>query len=151
MLSMIENRTEILPVWIFENGQSTWLNSRIQGQMVPILHCVLIPTTKVWPYSWWDSVPHHNSTQVLFLFLYAPVNFVLSLQSLSPIRLFATPWTAACQASLSITNSLSSPKAISIEPVMPSSHLILCCPLLLLSSIFPSIRVFSNKSALHIR
>ena len=87
MLSMIENRTEILPVWIFENGQSTWLNSRIQGQMVPIFLCVLIPTTKVWPYSWWDSVPHHNSTQVLFLFLYASVNFVLSLQSLSPVRL----------------------------------------------------------------
>ena len=63
----------------------------------------------------------------------------------------ATPWTAACQASPSITNFRSSFRLISIELVMPSSHLILCCPLLLLPSIFPSIRVFSNESALHIR
>ena len=62
-----------------------------------------------------------------------------------------TPWTAACQASLCITNSRSLPKPMSIELVMPSNHLILCCPLLLLPSIFPSIRVFSNESALHIR
>ena len=61
----------------------------------------------------------------------------------------ATPWTAACQASLSISSNL--PKLMSIESVMPSSHLILCCPLLLLPSIFPSIRVFSNESVLHIR
>ena len=67
------------------------------------------------------------------------------------VRLFATPWTTACQASLSITNSRSPPKPMSIESVMPSNHLILCCPLLLLPSIFPSIRVFSNESALHIR
>ena len=65
--------------------------------------------------------------------------------------LFATPWTATLQASLSITNSQSLPKLMSIEVVMPSNHLILCCPLLLLSSIFPSIRVFSNESALRIR
>ena len=62
----------------------------------------------------------------------------------------ATPWTAARQASLSITNSQSPPKPMSIESVMPSSHLILCCPLLLPPSTFPSIRVFSNKSVLHI-
>ena len=61
-----------------------------------------------------------------------------------------TPWTAASQASLSITNSRSPPKPMSIESVMPSNHHILCCPLLLLPSIFPSIRVFSNESALHI-
>ena len=67
------------------------------------------------------------------------------------VRLFATPWTTACQASLSITNSRSSLRLMSIESVMPSSHLILCCPLLLLPSIFPSIRVFCNESALHIR
>ena len=73
-----------------------------------------------------------------------------SVQSLSRVRLFATPWTAARQASLSITNSQSPPKPMSIEPVMPFNHLILCCPLLLLS-IFPSIRVFANESALHIR
>ena len=62
-----------------------------------------------------------------------------------------TPWTAACQAFLSITNSQSLLKLMSIELVMPSNHLILCCPLLLLPSIFPSIRVFSNESVLHIR
>ena len=74
-----------------------------------------------------------------------------SVQSLSCVRLFATPWTAARQASLSITNSRSLPKLMSIESVMPSNHLILCRPLLLLPSIFPSIRVFSNESAFRIR
>ena len=74
-----------------------------------------------------------------------------SVQSLSHIQLFATPLTAARQASLSITNSQSSPKPMSIESVMPSNHLILCRPLFLLPSIFPSIRVFSNESALRIR
>ena len=70
---------------------------------------------------------------------------------LSHVRLFATPWTTAHQASLSITNSWSLLKLMSIKSVMPSNHLILCHPLLLLPSIFPSIRVFSNESALHIR
>ena len=74
-----------------------------------------------------------------------------SVQSLSHVWLFATPWTAACQASLSITNSRSLPKLMSIESVMSSSLLILCCPLLLLPSILPSTGVFSNDSALHIR
>ena len=74
-----------------------------------------------------------------------------SVQLLSRVRLFATPWTAAHQASLSITKSWSSPKLMSIESVMPSNHLILCCPLLLLPSIFPNIRVFSKMSALLIR
>ena len=69
-----------------------------------------------------------------------------SVQSLNRVRLFATPWIAARQASLSITNSRSSLRLMSIESVMPSSHLILCCPLLLLSPIPPSIRVFSNES-----
>ena len=74
-----------------------------------------------------------------------------SVQSLSCVRLFATSWTTACQASLSITNSWSLLKLISTELVMPSNHLILCCPLLLLLSIFPSIRVFSDESVLCIR
>ena len=74
-----------------------------------------------------------------------------SVQSLSRVRLFATPWTAACQASLSITSCRSLPKLMSIKSVMPSNHLILCRPLLLLPSIFPSIRVFSNESAFHMR
>ena len=74
-----------------------------------------------------------------------------SVQLLSRVQLFATPWTAACQASLSITNSWSPPKPMSINSVMPSYHLILCHPLLLLPSSFPSIRVLSSESALHIR
>ena len=74
-----------------------------------------------------------------------------SVQSLSRVQLFLTPWIAARQASLSITNSQSSPKLTSIESVVPSSHLILCRPLLLLPSIPPSIRVFSNKSTLCMR
>ena len=74
-----------------------------------------------------------------------------SIQLLSHVRLFVTPWTAERQASLSITNSQSLPKLMSIESMMPSNYLILCCPLLLLPSIFPSIRVFSNELALRIR
>ena len=75
----------------------------------------------------------------------------ISVKSLSPVHLFATPWTAACQASLSITNSWSILKLMSIESVMPYNHLILCHPLLLLPSIRPSIRVFSNESVIRIR
>ena len=74
-----------------------------------------------------------------------------SVQQLSHVQLFVTPWTAAHQASLSITNTWSLHKLMSIESVMPSNHLVLCHPLLLLPSIFPSIRVFSNESALCIR
>ena len=89
-------------------------------------------------------------------FNYSILNTILSVQfssvqSLSHVQLFATPWTAAHQASLSITNSWSPPKPMSIESVMPSNHLILCRPLFLLPSIFPSIRVFSNESALRMR
>ena len=76
---------------------------------------------------------------------------ISSVQSLIHVQFFVTPRTAACQASLPITNSLSLLKLMLIESVMPSNHLILCCPLLLLPSIFPSIRVFSNESALCIR
>ena len=75
----------------------------------------------------------------------------MMVQSLSRVQLFVIPWTAACQVSLSITNSRSLLKLMSIESVMASNHLILCCPLLLLPSVFPSIRVFSNESALRIR
>ena len=80
----------------------------------------------------------------------SPMQFSL-VQSLSHVWLFATPWTTAHQVSLSITNSRSPPKPMSIESVMPSNHLILCHALLLLPSISPSIRVFSSKSALCIR
>ena len=80
-----------------------------------------------------------------------PIVIFCSVQLLSHVWLSATPWTSARQASLSITNSRSLPKLIAIELVMPSNHCTVCCPLLLLPSIFPNIRVFSNESALHIR
>ena len=83
--------------------------------------------------------------------LVSPYPHFSSVQSLSPVWLFAKPWTAACQASLSITNSQSLPKLMSIESMMPSDHLILCRSLLLPPSIFPSIRVFSKESVLRIR
>ena len=84
-----------------------------------------------------------------FLLHYMNIQFSW-VQSLSHVRLLVIPWTAACQASLSITNSRSLPKLMSIESVMPSNHLILCHPLLLLPSVFLSIWVFSNESALNI-
>ena len=95
--------------------------------------------------------PLQNSYQQYKRVLFSPYPLSVqfsSVQSLSLVWLFATPWTAARQASLSITNSQSSLKLMSIESVMPSNHLILCRPLLLLPSIFLSIRVFSNESVL---
>ena len=116
----------------------------------------------------WQDAPH--SSMVLSLSLFSILSFILcfplllsspipytfilpniSVQSLSRVWLFATPWTAACQASLSITNSQSLLRLMSIELMMPSNHLILCHPLLLLPSIFPNIRVFSNESVLRLR
>ena len=102
---------------------------------------------------WWTTVPGSQRVEhdwVTNIHFHIAVTFS-SVQFLSHVQLFVTPWTAACQASLSITNSQSSPKPMSIVSVMPSNHLILCRPLLLLPSIFPSIRVFSNESALCIR
>ena len=86
-----------------------------------------------------------------FFFFLVYLSQFSSVKSLSHVELFATPGTIACQASLSITNCWSLPKPMSIESAMPSNHLILCRPLLLLPSIFPSIRVFSNELVLHIR
>ena len=112
--------------------------------------------------SWTGKIPWRRKWQSSTVFLsgksygqrsladYCPSVQFSSVQLLSPVRLFSTPWTAACQASLSITNSQSSPKLTFIESVMPSNHLILCRPLLLLPSIFLSLRVFSNESVLPI-
>ena len=88
---------------------------------------------------------------MLYFFPKSILNLLSLVQLLSRVQLFATPLTEAHQASLSITNSRSPPKPMSIELMMPSNHLILCCPLLLLPSIFPSIRIFSNEASLHIR
>ena len=109
-------------------------------------------------HSIWDlSFPSRDQTTTLAIeewilnhWITREVPKFSSVQSLSHVQLFATPWTAACQASISITNHWSLLKLISIESVMPSNHLILCCPLLP-PSIFPNIRVISNESVLCIR
>ena len=88
---------------------------------------------------------------IIKLYSISPSKVISSVQLLSHVQLFAIPWTAARQTSLSFINSQSLLKLMSIESVMPSNHLILCCPLLLLPSIFPCIRVFSNESILCIR
>ena len=104
--------------------------------------CDPSPCCTRWTYS--PREPNSYSTHNSGLLAKAVLQyFFSSVQSLSRVALFATPWTAACQASLSITNSRSLPKIMSIESVMPFNHLILCRPLLLLPSIFPNIRVFS--------
>ena len=101
------------------------------------------------------KVCHRTNVKMLQIFPCCtnrfPFSWLSSVQSLSRVRLFATPWTAECQASLTITNFQSLLKLMSIESVRSSNHLILCHPLLLLPSIFPSIRVFSSESVLHIR
>ena len=101
---------------------------------------------------YWLSVFFGKESVFVFFFFwsYHAASFIHSFQMLSRVQLFATPWTAARQASLSITNSQSLPKLMSIESVMPSSHLILC-RLLLLPSNPPSIRIFSNESTLSMR
>ena len=105
--------------------------------------------------SWMDSgieTQQLSNRTFSVLFQIFPSHFpISSIHSLSRVRLFVTPWTAARQASLSITNSQSLLKVMCIKSVIPSNHLILCCPLLLPPAIFPSIRFFSNESVIHIR
>ena len=101
---------------------------------------------------WWGEIKliSHNRLEVPMTFFFSSVQFS-SVQSLSCVWLFATPWTAVRQAFLSITNFWSLFKLIFTMLMMPSDHLILCCPHFLLPSIIPSIRVFSNESVLHMR
>ena len=113
-------------------------------------HCNLIVFMLFPKLAFQGEIVVPRSFVLLFLFLKYSVQFS-SVQWLSRVQLFATPWTAAHQASLSMTNSWSLFKLMSIELVMPSNHLILCHPLILLPSIFPSIRVFSNETAFCIR
>ena len=130
------------------------------GEKGTSLHCwweckLIQPLWKtVWRFLKKTGIKLPYDPEIPLLGIY-PVQFssvqFSSVQSLSHVWLFETPWTAARQASLSITNSRSLLKLMSIESVMPSNHLILCRPLLLLPSIFPSIRVFSNESVLLIR
>ena len=128
---------------------SRWCHPTISSFVVPFSSCPQsfpatgsFPMSQLFPSSC-QSIWASASASVL------PTNH--SVQSLSHVWLFVTPWTAACQTSLSITNSRNLLKLTSTESVMPSNHFILCCPLLLLLSIFPSIRVFSNESVLCIR
>ena len=114
------------------------------------------PTSPVLTGRFFTSEPPGKPRHLVYLVKFAKHlrdirKYFSSVQLLSHVQLFATPWTAARQASLSITNSQSLLKLMSIEPVVPSNHLILCCPLLLMPPIFPSIRVFSNESLPHIR
>ena len=97
------------------------------------------------------SIPTHTHIQHIYVSHDTHIGFISVQFSLQSCPTFATPWTAACQVFLSITNSQTLLKLVSIESVMPFIYLILCCPLLLLPSIFPSIRVFSNESVLCIR
>ena len=117
---------------------------------------VNITVTIYWVFRVWLEISTLLKPHLILITILAKPSFsrvpvlVQLVQLLGHVRPFATPWTAAHQASLSITNSRSLLKLLSIKSVMPSSHLILCHPLLLLPSIFPSIRVFSNESVLHI-
>ena len=138
-------------LWVFPVHQARALVSCIQPGLVISFTLDNIHVLMLFS---WNIAPSPSPTESKSLFYTSVVLTFLyfsPVQSLSCVQLFATPWTAACQASLSITNFWSVPKLMSIESVMPSNHLILCHPLLLLPSIFPSIRVFSNESALHIR
>ena len=143
-------------MWIIIHTQScptlqSPLGSSVHGILeARILEWVAIPFSRA--SSWCRDLTWLSYTASRFLITELsgkPMRTIRSVQWLSRVQLFATPWTAACQASLSFTQSLL--RFMSIESVIPSNHLILCCPLLLLPSIFPSIRVFSSESVLRIR
>ena len=113
--------------------------------MVPVISCIIVPDIQN------SCLTGRKMLKVRSLGTWGILSKYSSVQLLSRVRLFATPWIAAHQASLSITNSWSSLRLVSIKLVMPSSHLFLCCPLLLLPSIPPSIKVFANESTLCMR
>ena len=124
----------------------TWLSDSTELNWLGLLdHMIVLFLDFLW---YLQTVSHSGCTCLHF---YPHCIQFSSVQSLSRVWLFVTPWTTARQASLSIINSRSLPKPMSIESVMPFNHLIVCLPLLLLPSIFPSIRVFSNESTFHMR
>jgi len=137
-----ERYQKVLNDWDNHNGVVTYLEPDILEYAV----MWALGSTTINKVSGGDEIPSK-----LFQILKADAVKVMHSVQFSHVRLFVTPWTAPSQASLSITNSQSPPKPMSTESVMPSNHLILCRPLLLLPSLFPSIGVFSNESALHIR
>ena len=137
---------------------SQWCYLSISSSVTPFPFCPqFFPVSGFCPTSWLfasggQSIGASASASVLPMNIQSWLPFSsVSVQSLSCAWLFVTPWTTALQASRSIINSQSLPKLMSMESVMPSNHLILCRPLLLLPSIFPSIRIFSNESALRMR
>ena len=126
----------------------------INGSIISVLLCEKQIMACILKITWKNKLPVYSGFQLSLDWKYQWLEntwLYQSVQSLSNVRLFATPWTAACQASLSITNSQSLLKLMSIQLVMPSNHLILCRPLLLLPSIFLSIREFSSESVFCIR
>ena len=127
------------------------MTKRRMDQFIPIFRkmCKIGPSINQFAHCY--TAYNCKNWDINFAYFCFKSHYISSVQSLSPVRLFVTPWTAAHQASLSIIKSQSPPKPMSTESVMPSNHFILCCPLLLLPSIFPSIRVFSNESAICIR
>ena len=137
-------------------GKVAWLEGlclnavSLQQKKNSVIGTLFLPIHKLWCLYCVTKAKFHNLHLEELMIVSCNSKFS-SVQSLSRVWLFVTPWTAARQASLSITNSRSLLKRMSIKLVMPSNHLILYCPLLLLPSIFPSIRVFSNESVLHIR
>ena len=123
---------------------------RPEESSILIMHVRWLPWSFIHSWMFFESTRTRHfvmDTCVKWQNILAHESLSSSVQSLSHVQLFATPWTAECQASLSITSSWSLLKLMSIESVMPSNHLILCHPLLLPPSIFPRIRVFSNESA----
>ena len=150
--------------FLYPDSQTlSWLLNALQSEPLPFLrnsslaNCssIILLSNPFHPSSSQKWHTPQDSTLISHIFNIKPnmlrYRGYQSVQSLSRVRLFATSLMAACQASLSITNSWSSLRLMSIKSVMPSSHLILCCPLFLLPAIPPSIRVFSNESTLHMR
>jgi len=131
-------RVEAAMLWAWEESQKHSWSADSEPQC-----CATVSQSQQLPVDRLLTMREQKSSITLHIFS--------SVQSLSRVRLFATPWITARQASLSITNSQNSPRFMPIESVMPSGHLILCRPLLLLPPIPPSIRVFSNESTLHMR
>ena len=142
------NNCFLKEIWMFKTIRNTWERTWELGSIINIPGYLLWIKSSQYKF-WGTSVRRTKGGKFPWLKCY--LLLFSSVQSLSCVQLFATPWTAVRQASLSITNSQSLPKPMSIESVMPSNHLIFCRPLFLLPSIFPSIRVFSNESALRIR
>ena len=154
---------ESFPIWSLQSNEKSYLCYTVGSYWLPILHIVMCifqsqsPNLLPPPFSFGNHkfVFYICDYYVCFVKTFICTIFWFhmsgsSVQLLSHVWLFETPWTASCKASLSINNFQSSLRLISIESVMPSNHLILCCPLLP-PSVFPSIGVFSNESVLHIR